>query len=358
MRTPLTARSRPLGLSILAALAVGWVGIGVVPAAAADAPAKKPTTVEKQRVDSSVLERERAAELTADPAADRTFTALRGQIEATVKDQGAKYDYAAYVDATTGKVVLQTDAPQDQIDKLTAAAKGFSLAAEHTTGEASGAEIAVNRTTVEDSWNRRDDTTPYWGGNGLSASGYLCSSGYPVKSSSGYRYMVTAGHCWPNGTKVRTESGARTVGWVTGRALASQGGGPRDMELLYGSSYAGRVFSGGVYSTSSRKIVGAGQAFAGYTDYCHSGRTTGEHCGHTAVSTNAMVCTSSGCKWPVTAFTGGTMIQGGDSGGAFYARSGDSLWIRGHVIAHGGGTGYAEQYPKVASRYGVSIATD
>ena len=49
-------------------------------------------------------------------------------------------------------------------------------------------------------------------------------------------------------------------------------------------------------STSSRGVVAAGGAYSGYTNYCHSGRTTGENCGHTATSTNAQVCTAVGLQ--------------------------------------------------------------
>ena len=131
-----------------------------------------------------------------------------------------------------------------------------------------------------------------------------------------------------------------------------------DMELLGGQSYAGRVYTGGVVSTTSRGVAAGGAASAGYSAYCHSGRTTGEHCGHTATSTNAQVCTSSGCKSPVIAFTGGTMIQPGDSGGAFYAiDSAGKAWIRGNVIATNGTTGWAQPFTTVASQYGVSVVT-
>ena len=170
--------------------------------------------------------------------------------------------------------------------------------------------------------------------------------------------MVTAGHCYANGTTVRTESNLRTVGTVSNRALASLGSGPVDMELLGGQSYAGRVFSGGVTSTTSNPVVAAGDASVNYNAYCHSGRTTGEQCGHTATSVTAQVCTGTGCKSPVIAYTGGTIQQGGDSGGAFYAKDGNSgVWIRGHVIASSSTTGYVEKWTKVASRYGVSIVT-
>ena len=52
------------------------------------------------------------------------------------------------------------------------------------------------------------------------------------------------------------------------------------------------------------------------------------------------------------------MIQGGDSGGAFYAiDSSGRAWIRGNTIATNGTTGYAQPYTTVASQYGISIVT-
>ena len=171
-------------------------------------------------------------------------------------------------------------------------------------------------------------------------------------------FSVTAGHCFANGANALVESGLRSYGTVSGRRLPTVTGHPMDMELLGGRTYVGRVYTGGVFSTSSRGVAAAGAAYSGYTNYCHSGRTTGENCGHTAGSTQAQVCTQSGCKQPVIEFTGGTMIQGGDSGGAFYAiDSSGRAWIRGNVIATNGATGWAQPYTTVASQYGVSIVT-
>ena len=129
------------------------------------------------------------------------------------------------------------------------------------------------------------------------------------------------------------------------------------MELLNGQPYAGRIFTGGVLSSTSIPVVAAGSASVGYTNYCHSGRTTGENCGHTAVSTTAQVCTATGCKTNVIAFRGGVLSQGGDSGSPFYAKDARGAWIRGHVIAGNGTTSYAETWNKVTARYGVSIVT-
>jgi len=211
---------------------------------------------------------------------------------------------------------------------------------------------------VKDSWNRRDDIPSYWGGAGITAEGFICSAGYTVQNSVGTRFMVTAGHCFNNGASVLTESGANWFGTVSNRRLPTVTGDASDMELVGGSSYAGRVYTGGVFSTTSGPVVAAGTAYVGYTDYCHSGRTTGENCGHTANSINAQVCTQSGCKSPVIAFTGGTMIQGGDSGGTFYAKDGSGgIWIRGNVIASDGTTGWAEPWTTISPTLGVSIVT-
>jgi hypothetical protein len=280
-------------------------------------------------------------------ALSRVETQVRGY----VAKHGGRYTFGTYVDATTGKVVIDTNAPADVVDALTRTAKGAPSA------RTSAVAVKVNRTKTTDQWNRRDDTPPFYGGGGLLASGALCSAGYAVTNASGNRWMVSAGHCYAIGTRVNTESNLRYVGTVTNRALASLGQAGLDMELLNGSSYAGRIFTGGVTSTSSIPVVSAGSASVGYSNYCHSGRTTGENCGHTAVSTTAQVCTQTGCKSPVIAFTGGVLSQGGDSGSPFYAKDSRGAWIRGHVIAGNGSTSYAETWNKVASRYGVSIVT-
>jgi hypothetical protein len=129
------------------------------------------------------------------------------------------------------------------------------------------------------------------------------------------------------------------------------------MELIGGQSYGTRIYTGGVTSSTSLPVVGAGSAVVGFTDYCHSGRTTGENCGHTANDLNGQVCTTTGCKQPVVVFTGGTSPAGGDSGSPFYVKDSTSSWIRGHVIAGDGTTSFVQGFPSVAAAYGVSIVT-
>lgn len=285
----------------------------------------------------------------ASVATQQALSGIQSRVRTYVAAHGTRYTFGTYRDALTGRVVMDTNAPASVVSTLTAP-RGLT-----NVRGATAPRVQVHRQRVSDLFQRRDDSPAFYGGGGLLASNALCSAGYTVTNSSGNRWMVTAGHCYAIGTRVNTESNARYFGSVTNRALAALGQPGLDMELLYGQSYAGRIFTGGVTSSSSLPVRAAGSAVVGYTNYCHSGRTTGEQCGHTAVSTTAQVCTATGCKSPVIAFRGGVLSQGGDSGSPFYAKDSSGAWIRGHVIAGDGTTSYAETWDKVAARYGVSI---
>jgi hypothetical protein len=320
--------------------------------AGADPGGSKPTG---SRADAAVgadqaPDRSARGGVSASPAAGRALKAIQQRIAKHVAVHGTKYTFSSYLDSDTGRIVLDTNAPASVMEGIT------SMSDPDQRREVGKAQ--VHRATISDTWHRRDDIPSFWGGAGITNSGGICSAGYAVRNSSGSVFSVTAGHCFANGANALVESGLRSYGTVSGRRLPTVTGHAMDMELLGGQSYAGRVYTGGVVSTTSRPVVAAGSAYEGYANYCHSGRTTGENCGHTATSTNAQVCTQTGCKSPVIAFTGGTMIQGGDSGGAFYALDGSGgAWIRGNVIATNGTTGWAQPYTTVASQYGVSIVT-
>jgi len=284
------------------------------------------------------------------PAAQSAIATLQGRIAGYVAKNGTKHTFGSYLDRTTGKIVLRTDAPASVVSSLTATS-GFTAAQAQALSSAE-----VHRSTITDR-TRRDDSAPFWGGAGLLSGNGLCSAGYPVVNSAGTRFMVTAGHCYANGATVTTESGARTFGVVSDRRLPTVSGHAEDMELIGSQSYGSRIFTGGVDSSTSLPVVGADSAVVGYADYCHSGRTTGENCGHTATALDGQTCTATGCKSPVVVFTGGTSPAGGDSGSPFYAKTATSTWIRGHVISGDGTTSFAQGWPSVAAAYGVSIVT-
>jgi hypothetical protein len=292
--------------------------------------------------DQRLLRTEGAAGATAaraNPAADLALKAVQGRIANHVRTKGTKHTFGTYLDPASGKVVVETDAPAEVLTSLVGT---------------DATSVVVRRAAVSDSYHRRADVPSFWGGAGVTASHNVpwCSTGFSVKNGAGTRFMVTAGHCFTNGTSVYAETGGAPMGTVSGNGLPSQ-----DMELIGGRSYGSSIYVGGVTSSTGNPVVAAADPVVGFNQYCHSGRTTGENCGHTATSVNAQVCTSSGCKAPVIAFTGGALPQGGDSGSPFYAKSGSNVHIRGIIIAVGGNTAYAEKWSRISSRFGVSIVT-
>jgi hypothetical protein len=333
-------RKRALGVSAAVALAALLSMAG--PANAAPPGPGKPDPNGQgngQRAVAADVAAGKTSARAASPAALAASSAIRSRIVGYVQSYGTKHSFGTYVDPFSGKVVIQTDAPDAVVSSVVG---GF------------GALVDVRKEGISDNFSRRDDVPAFWGGAGISTPIGICSTGYTVQDSAGTRSMVTAGHCAANGATVTTELGGRVVGTVSGNGLPSQ-----DMELIGGQSYGSFIYVGGVDSSTGNHVASAADSVVGFNNYCHSGRTTGENCGHTSLSNDALVCTSSGCKSPVTSFNGGTLPQGGDSGSPFYALSvsAPDKHIRGHVIAGGGGTFYAEKWSRVSARFGVTIST-
>lgn len=338
------------GVAAAATIALSVLGAGVAQAAPDGGKGSEGNRALRAPLSESLApDRAAHAKVTASPAATAALATVQQRIKAYVTKNGTDYTFGSYLDSSSGKIVLETNAPASVVNSL------LNLSGASSAQALVAKQAQVRRTTVSDKFNRRDDISPFWGAAGLYSGGALCSSGYAVQSG-GFTFMTTAGHCYADGSSVLTESGANVVGTVVGRRLPTVTGGARDMELLWGGSYSGRTYTGGVLSTSSAPVVAAGTAYVGYTNYCHSGRTTGENCGHTATSISGQVCTATGCKSPVIVFNGGVQPAGGDSGGAFYAKdSAGGVWIRGHILAGDGTTSYAEPWLELQAEYGVGI---
>jgi hypothetical protein len=253
-----------------------------------------------------------------------------------------RYGYSSHLDLQTGKVVVESPEP--------AAFEG--LLKEHPD------EVElVESKPIEDTFHRRDDVNPFWGGAAIQSGGSTCSTGFSVRKPSGARFITTAAHCYPLGAVVRTPTGT-FVGTVQQRGTLGSifFWINRDVELIGGQSYAARVYTGGVFSTSSKAVVGAGDPVAGFTGYCTSGQTSGEQCNQAVQSTSALACTQSGCKWPIIRYTGGPS-QPGDSGGSMYLPGASGqVFARGSVIAGNGVSSFAEPWSRMSSAMGVSIA--
>jgi len=291
---------------------------------------------------------------------ERALEVLQDRIASYARSQGYRYTFGSYVDPGTGKIVLETDAPDSAVRVLTGGGTTPYDADDTAAVELLGAVrasdgIEVRREGLSDEASRKSDTEPFSGGSGVKGDGSVCTTGFAVKNSSGTRFLTIAGHCFTNGTKVRTENGGVLVGTVRSRGLPSH-----DMELIGGRSYRPYIYVGGTDSTSTLKVLSANDPVVGYANYCHSGRTTGERCGHEVISITAEVCTSSGCKKPVAAYRGGVFPRGGDSGAPVYVKATGStkgVHIRGHHIAGNSTTKYFEMWNRIRAKYNVSILT-
>ncbi len=274
--------------------------------------------------------------------AKKTSDGIREQI-AKFAPETPKFSYSSHLDLQTGRVILKTDAPASVTERLVKENPEIQL---------------IDSKPIQDLFHRRDDVQAFWGGASITSGGGTCSAGFTVKKPSGARFMTTAAHCWSVGSTVRTPTGT-FFGTVAQRGTLNSWWffDNRDMELIGGSSYAPRVYTGGVVSTTSRGIVGAGDPVSGFTGYCSSGQTSGEQCGQHVNSTGAIVCTGTGCKWPVVEYVGGP-ARPGDSGGSFYLPSGSTqAHARATVIAGDGVTSFAEPWSRISSAMGVSIVT-
>ena len=249
------------------------------------------------------------------------------------------YSYASHLDLDRGVMIVESDAPADVVAGLVAE---FHGAVEVVQGE-------VRRAT------RLSDSTPHWGGSSITNGGGTCSSGMPVKNSAGTRFMVTAGHCFLAGQAVWSP-GSPYYSWGT---VVNRAPFPTwDMELLGGSSYGTYAYTGPVVSNGFKPFLGAGDPVVGFNNYCHSGQTSGEGCGHTVTGLSGQFCDAAGCTPGLITYTGGPMIQPGDSGSPFYVYAGTSgIHARGLNIAYSGATMFAEKWSTIASRFGVTIVT-
>ena len=350
----LSSRIDPLRSRVLAALALLALAVA---AALASAPARAGADAGdgKKQAGSpanaavgadQAPDRAARARVTASAAATAALATLpQGRIADYVAKNGTGYTFGSYLDANTGKIVVESDAPASVVASLTTVSQPFR-------------PDGRRRLRGPPDHHRRRVPPPgrhpgVLGGR-RPPSGSLCSTGYAVQNSAGTRFMVTAGHCYANGT-ASSPTCARSAPFPTGcwHSLGS-----RSTWSSWADSPTGTHLHRRRHQQHERPVVAAGSAFVNYSNYCHSGRTTGEQCGHTATSLTAQVCTQTGCKSPVIAYTGGT-IQGGDSGGAFYAKdSNGGVWIRGHVIAWSSTTGYVEPWTEANSTASASSPAD
>jgi hypothetical protein len=283
------------------------------------------------------------AALPAGATAHRAVTASWQKLEG-IKDEAISLgktvpDAEAIVqtepDEQHNRVVITVDRPSDRLLDALAVRYGTTdiairVSPKHEKGHDDG---------------RDNDTSPFYGGARINAPAGMCSSGFPWYSGA-TSYMVTAGHCAPNGGSVSTP--AQSMGSVTASSRENRNPGVGTVYLTGQSTYRGdlalvqmatgrasgtRIFRGGVGSSTSAAIDSMwSRSPANGDQYCTGGRTTGEQCGWVVISVRINYTNSNGevLRNVTQGRKQGQCTMGGDSGGPTY-----TVLSNGNVVAKG-----------------------
>lgn len=188
------------------------------------------------------------------------------------------------------------------------------------------------------------------GGNAIYAGGGgRCSLGFNVRSSSGVKYFLTAGHCTNISSSWYSNSSQTTL--LGSRAGTSFPG--NDYGIVRYSNQTttqpGNVY---LYNGSYQDITAAGNAYVGQT-VRRSGSTTGVHSG----SVTALNATVNYAEGSVSGLIRTTVCaEPGDSGGSLFAGSTAlGLTSGGSGNCSSGGTTYFQPVTEALSVYGVSV---
>lgn len=187
------------------------------------------------------------------------------------------------------------------------------------------------------------------------SSGSRCSLGFNARSSSGTRYVITAGHCTNLGGTWSGSGG--TIGSVSGTSFPTNDYGRITVSSSSAVSTAlvDRYSSGSDVTVAGSSLVGTGGAV------CRSGSTTGWHCG-TVGSTSATVCYSQGCVYDTIRTN--VCAEPGDSGGSLVSSPGSGTRVQAQGMTSGGsgncssgGTTYYQKVNEALSVYGLTLYT-
>ena len=242
-----------------------------------------------------------------------------------------KYSYGFGFDPESGTVIVTSEAPEQVFEPVENRFPG---------------KITF-RVGFFRSASMTNDPQPHSGGANLNGD-KNCTSGFALDFNSGGRYMVTAGHCNPNGAT--TNMG---TAWRESAAYPYW-----DFELIGGHTYRPYVYDSLYYT---RPVVNAWNPSVG-SNYCTTGRTTGVVCDYTLRKLNQTICyiDISICAHNLAEIyrPNGSHIQPGDSGGPLWFSYSSPLQagIRGVLSGWSwdlfqGYSSYATQYATIANYY-------
>jgi hypothetical protein len=244
-----------------------------------------------------------------------------------------KESYGFGFDPESGKVLIQSEAPEAAFATVTRAYPGL-------------VDFRPGKWDLT-SWD--NDGQPHWGGAWVQQTGgNACTSAFAIADNNGHRYMTTAGHCFPNG--VTTNMGKA---WRPGDGYPLY-----DFEFITGHTVSGYLYDS---STHGRKVKNAINPGIGSV-YCTTGRNSGFQCDWTVRRLNQTMCygTNGECYHSLAAFNrpSGAPVQLGDSGGPLWLKYSDgTAGVRGVISGRFWDVGtfqwlsYATQYQQAADFY-------
>lgn len=186
------------------------------------------------------------------------------------------------------------------------------------------------------------------GGQAIYGGSSRCSLGFNTRSSSGRRYIVTAGHCTNIASTWYANSSHSSL--IGPRVVSSFPGNDYGV-IRYDSSISnpGYVY---LWNGSYRDITNAGNPFVGQS-VLRSGSTTGLH-GGSVTGLNATVNYPQGTVFGLIRTS--VCAEPGDSGGSLFAGN-TALGITsgGSGNCSSGGTTFFQPVTEVLNRYGLSV---
>lgn len=266
------------------------------------------------------------------PTIEQISASLLG-MHTVLAESGFSYGYG--FDPQSGTVQLDADAPESAFAEILKAFPGL---------------VTYRKATFETtSWD--NDPPPHFGGAWIQSSTNLCTSGWSMEDNNNHRWMVTAGHCFPNGTSTNMGTSIRDD------AYANWG---IDVARMTGHSYAGEIYADG--ANGVRAVKDGSDPVPG-SSYCTTGRTSGFVCGWTDLANDRTVCFPGDPSFNhLAAFSrsNGVPVQQGDSGGPFFIKDGGlGVGVRGIISGRsivdpqwpGTWISYAQQYHSIADFY-------
>ena len=301
-------------------------------------PAQEATLKIRRTLGATALAALAAAALTTSvlaapaQAAPTTTTHSQAQLHKAQADldASAKVPGTAWVvDPASNQVVVSVDPTVD----------AAGLAKINAVAARSGGAVTVRRVADRFSLTMQ-------GGDPIYSSGYRCSLGFNVHTSSGTPYFLTAGHCG-NINPYWYNSSNQFIGQVAHSYFPGY-----DFAILQYAAGVPHTSSVNLYNGSSQPIYGAANAYVG--EYvCRSGSTTGVHCG-SVTGLNATVNYSQGTVYGLIQTN--VCAEGGDSGGSLFdGNYAIGLTSGGSGNCSSGGTTFFMPVTTVLNYYGVAI---